>query len=91
MASAVKNTGYSFRGPGSIDSTHMIAQNCNSSLRGSNALFWLPWALHVHARQNHSYTQNKNLKKNDLFYAGEKKTRFLKVIPWEAEYNGTLL
>jgi hypothetical protein len=31
--------------PGSVPSTHTsISQSCKSSLRGSNTLFWPPWA-----------------------------------------------
>ena len=34
------------------------ATACNSISRGSNALFWLPWALHAYG--THSYMQALN-------------------------------
>ena len=32
---------------GSILSTHLVAQNCNSSSKGSGTLFWPLWKLHM--------------------------------------------
>jgi hypothetical protein len=34
--------------PGSIPSTHMVAQNCNFSFRDMNTLFWLPQEPGMH-------------------------------------------
>jgi hypothetical protein len=31
--------------PGLVPSSHMVANNCNSSYRGSDALLWLAQAL----------------------------------------------
>jgi hypothetical protein len=39
---------------GPITSIHLIAHNClNSSPRGSDIFFWLPWTLHECGAQTH--------------------------------------
>jgi hypothetical protein len=55
----------------SIPSTHMASHDCNSSFRGYDTLFCLPWALHtrgthIYIQAKHSYAKIKKINKSFL-------------------------